>query len=65
MCHAADATGTVSAPVLDRHAPDHLWAEAQAMMRKRLAREEVDACVKLERGPDGEDQYEMRDTTDP
>ena len=65
MCHAVDATGTVSAPVLDRHVPDRLRGEAQVMERTRLAREEDDADEEIERGPKGGDLYEMSEKTDP
>ena len=40
MTHTADSSGTVSAPVFDRHVADRQHEEAQVIKQTRLAREE-------------------------
>ena len=65
MCHAADATGTVSAAVFDRHVADRLRDEAQVMKRTCLAREENDADEKRKKGQKGAGKNEKNEKTDP
>ena len=65
MRHAADATGTVSAPVFDRHVADRQRDEAQVMKQTRLAREENDADEKRKKGPKGGGKNEKNEKTDP
>ena len=65
MRHAADATGTVSAPVFDRHVADRQRDEAQVMKQTRLAREENDADEKRKRAPKGGGKNEKNEKNDP
>ena len=65
MRHAADATGTVSALVFDRHVADRQRDEAQVMKQTRLAREENDEDKKRKRGPKGGGKNEKNEKTDP